>query len=154
MSKLVCARESWQSVQPEIEKLIEEHWEEVALYKDDVPLDPNWPAYAKLADTGILCAVTARAAGELVGYALFFVTPHLHYKSTMSATNDVLFLKKSHRKGAAGWVLIRAAEKVLRGMGAQRISWHVKVQHDFGVLLKRLGYDAEETMWGKFVGSR
>jgi hypothetical protein len=66
--------------------------------------------------------------------------------------NDVLFLKKSHRKGSAGVKLIRAAEKVLRDKGVGKIHWHVKVHHDFGLLLERLGYCREEVVWGKYVG--
>jgi len=153
MSKLVCSVESWTTAQPDVEKLIAEHWEEIALHKDRQPLDPNWSTYRTLADTGMLVAVTARDEGLLVGYALFFVLQHMHYNSTVWAMNDVLFLKKSHRKGVAGFKLIRAADKAMQERGVSRITWHVKVHHDFGMLLKRLGYEVEEMVWGKFVGA-
>lgn len=147
-----CREETFSEARSDIEKLLAEHWEEIALNKDKIKLKPDWFGYEQMYMMGRLCIVTARDKGVVVGYAVFILMRHLHYSSNVYALNDVLFLKKSHRKGTAGFRLLRAAEQILRDKGVSKINWHVKVHHDFGVLLKRLGYQLEETVWGKCVG--
>jgi GNAT superfamily N-acetyltransferase len=132
--------------------LFREHWEEIALYRDDIPLDPFISGYLALAAKDLLLVITARRDGILVGYSVFFLHPyHPHYKSCPYAMNDVLFVTKRERGGTLGMRLIKSSEVFLREKGYRRIFWHVKVQHDFGPLLKRLGYAAEDVVWGKLM---
>ena len=96
----------------EFEKLFPLHYEELCVTKE-FPYEPNYEAYKKCANAGVLRCITCRADGELIGYIIFFVTPHLHYKSCMTATEDIYFLKKEYRKGRIGIRLFQYAEKVL-----------------------------------------
>lgn len=137
---------------PEIKQLIGLHWIEVAGYKDQIPLDPDWDRYAELEAAGNIWMATAREEGRMVGYSIFFVGPMLHYKSTVLASNDVVFLHPLHRKGrTTGMRLIKYSHEEMRKR-AQRIVWHLKVAHDWGAILKRLGYKHEENLMGMYVG--
>ena len=72
------------SVVEDIKPLLEEHWEEVALNKDKIKINPDWEAYFSLESQGKLDIFTARDEGVLVGYFVVFVYPHIHCIYTYS----------------------------------------------------------------------
>src|SRR3989304_2665579 len=74
----------------EAKPLLEEHWAEIATYKD-IPLDPEWEMYVLAEDTGHLRTYTFRDHGELKGYAVFFVRTHLHYHGSRQAVQDIVW---------------------------------------------------------------
>jgi len=141
------AHESFTNVKAEIKPLLHEHWLEIALNKDDIKLEPNWEQYARLADQGALRIYTARDKGELKGYFVVFVTPSLHYSRHLFAHNDILFLKKSCRKGMTGVKLIKYAVEDLKAYGVKLIHINVKKKQDFGVVLERLDFEHVEDVW-------
>jgi hypothetical protein len=147
---------SWRRVReenPRVLDLLREHYEEIALHQDAIPLDPDWGRYDALEAAGNLVAYIARDdAGEVVGYALFFVNYHIHYNRTLVAQNDVLFLRKDRRKGTTtGIRLIRFAVEQLTARGVDRIQWHIKTDHDFSPILERMGFVVEEKILGKMI---
>ena len=77
----------------EFEKLFPEHYEELCVTKD-FPYEPDYEAYRRIGAAGMLRCITCRADGELIGYIIFIVTPHLHYKSCVTAQEDIYFVKK------------------------------------------------------------
>ncbi len=129
--------------------LCQEHYDEVALHKDKMELAPSRSHYEKLASAGCLKFYTVRYGGVLVGYSVFLLTNHPHYEKSLVAMNDVLFLSKPYRKGMTGVRFISYCEKQLKAAGVVKVVWHVKVEHNFGAILKRLGYAPEDVMWGK-----
>lgn len=144
--------ESYSQVAEDIKPLLEEHWREVALYQDEIKLEPDWQRYEKLSAAGLLVIVTGRKDKVLIGYSIFTLAPNAHYKSVLMASNDVLFVSGKERKTGAGLKLIRRSEDVLRKLGAKRILWHVKPAHDFSSILERLGYVKEDFTMGKLLG--
>lgn len=144
---LVFDRERVSDLWDEAQPLLERHWEEIAHYKD-IPLEPMKEAYRRLDDAGVSFLLTARLSGELVGYYLSAIVPNLHY-GFLQAIQDVLFVLPEHRKSRIGVGLIRVGEKRLHEAGARLIVHHVKVLHDFGPLLKRLGYEHTEDIYWK-----
>jgi len=139
----------------ELEALLRAHYEEIALYRDRVSLEPDWETYELLEERGRLVCLTGRDDGVLIGYAAFFVFPHPHYRSHIVATNDVIFVRRDQRKGStAGLRLIRESERVLAEVGAHRVVWHVKPKNDWSAILERLGYHQEEIMMGKLLGAQ
>ena len=82
--------ESFDQAVNDIQELIKLHYEEIALNKDVIPLDPDWDKYRALMTNNLACLITARDDGKLVGYSIFFVTSHPHYKSTIFANNDLI----------------------------------------------------------------
>jgi GNAT superfamily N-acetyltransferase len=138
------ASELWGEIMP----LLRAHWEEIAHYKD-IELAPNIEAYAKLEAAGVLHCYTARVAGALVGYFVATVVPSLHYRFSLQAHQDVLFVLPEHRRSRVGVGLIRFAEAQMRAAGVQVVQHHMKVAHDFGPLLARMGYEWIEKIYAK-----
>ena len=143
--------ESFDDVKDDIKYLLDLHYNEIALDKEVIPLDPDWDKYRNLYNLGILKIITARDEGKIVGYSIFFVNAHLHYKSSIYANNDLLYLHPEYRKGSLGIKLIKYSEKVLRDLGVTKILWHIKFNKDFRLLLHRLGYIDEDVIVGKIV---
>ena len=103
-------QESLVTTKEDARPLLEKHWEEIALNKDTIKLNPDWDAYADLEDAGILKIFTARSDGNLIGYFVVFVRSHIHYKDNLFAYNDILYLDKDYRKGFTGAKLMKFAE--------------------------------------------
>lgn len=147
---LALARESLYEVVEDITPLLPRHSRELTNNRDRVVLDPMWEKYAALEASGdVLHIYTARDDGALVGYAVFFVQAHLHYRSLFPAINDLLWVKPEER-GTSGLRLIRFCEQELAAV-ADKIVWHSKPDTVLEKLLPRMGYAMEETIWGKFL---
>jgi hypothetical protein len=141
------AHESFTNVKSEIKPLIEEHWKEIALHKDAIKLNPDWKGYARLADVGGLRVYTARQEGELVGYFVLIVSRSLHYMDHLFANNDIIFIKKGHRKGTAGIKLIKYAVEKLKKEGVTLININSKNHQSFGPVLQRLEFEHIENVY-------
>lgn len=132
----------------EAQSLMSLHKEELCLH-EDFELDPNWEGYFTLSAMGQLVICTARRGGTMIGYAAYAVHQNMHYRQIKSAVQDVLFLHPSKRGHMAGYRLIQFADEILKGMGVQLVAHHVKVKHDFGAMLERLGYVQSEKIYEK-----
>jgi GNAT superfamily N-acetyltransferase len=135
----------------EFERLFPEHYEELCVTKE-FPYEPDYPAYKRMAEAGMLRCITCRADGKLIGYIIFMVTPHLHYKSCITAIEDLYFVSKEYRKGRVGIKLFQYAEKVLKERGVQRIVMHTKVHLDNSKLFEYLGYKMTDKVFSKMLG--
>ena len=133
----------------EARPLLVDHWENIALNKDTIPLNPLWNIYEKLEETGNLKIITARQDEKLVGYAAYVISPSLHYSSEIIADADVFWLDPNYRKGMAGMRLFKHAEKVLKSYGVTRILNKVKIHFDVGKVFERMGYDPIERVYSK-----
>jgi GNAT superfamily N-acetyltransferase len=132
----------------EIRPLLSLHWKEVG--HEDVALDPDFEAYGRCEEAGLIRVFTARNdAGLLVGYCIFFVRPHLHHKRSLQASQDLLYLDLSYRGLKHGGELIAFCDEALAKEGVEVVYQHSKVQHDFGPLLEKLGYKKSETIYRK-----
>lgn len=134
----------WGEVMP----LLEAHWKEIAHYPD-IPLEPDTDAYAMLEDAGAMRCYTVRSDGALIGYAVFLVRSNAHYKSSLQAVQDVLFLLPEHRNGKIGVGLIFYSEDRLTEEGVQVVFHHVKTTNNFGKLLTRLEYELVDQIYAK-----
>jgi GNAT superfamily N-acetyltransferase len=135
----------------ELAPLFEEHWTEVTI-DNSIPLDPDYEKLYTLQNMGLLHSLIVRTdEGELVGYMITFLTPHVHYKETMYAQNDAIFIHPSHRKGGLAYKMLKVFEECMTNKGADVLHMHVKVYLDFGSLLDRLGYTHEENIYRKKV---
>lgn len=143
--------ESLFDILPEMEELIELHYQEIALNKDVIKLKPIWSEYKKLEDNKQFYLITARMEKQLVGYSAFFLKPHIHYEDTIVASNDVLFLKKEYREGRIGLKLIKFSEQKMKELGAHKITWHIKVTNDFRPMFHRMNYIDEDIIIGKIL---
>jgi GNAT superfamily N-acetyltransferase len=119
-----------------------QHWEEIALNKKLMRLDPDWHRYYMLEEQELLMTHTVWANEQLVGYSLTFVMPHLHYKQLMCAQNDVIFIAKPYRGIGKG--LIARVEQDARNKGARLMLWHSKPDTALNGLMPRMGYRVQD----------
>ena len=144
--------ETYSQVIDEIKPLLEDHWEEIALNKEVIKLNPNYEMYEKLCNSGVMRIVTARNDGKLIGYCICIIAYNLHYKDSLTATNDIFFISKDYRKGSTGVKLFIKNEEILKSYGVQRLIMNTKVHQDVGAIFERLGYKQTERVFGKLIG--
>lgn len=156
MSTLTFQIERYQDAIAEMRELYPEHWEEIALDKGAIPLDPDYEEYDKLAAHGYLHLCTARQEdGRLMGYYLFIIRPHLHYRTSLTAFSDIVFLKREARIGRAGIEFMRFCfDSCFEVRGVQKVYANTKIHHYFGPILKRLlGFKEIEHVFTKVQGA-
>lgn len=136
----------------EMKPLFPAHWEELALNKDKVPLDPQYDEYLRRDAAGSVLFVTLRRDGELKGYFVGFVAPGLHYKTCLTLTMDIFWTAPEVRDGSAGVRLFRVVEQEARRRGVQRIFYGSKNHKDASRLFKVLGCEPVETYHSKWIG--
>ncbi len=148
-------RERVQDLWDEVQPLLLAHWREIAQHQD-IPLDPDRDLYAKMEDLGCLRCFVAREIdadnkpGRIIGYSAFVVRPALHYRGSIQAQQDVVFLLPDYRRSRIGVQLIAFADEQLRLEGVQVVHQHQKNAHPaLGAVLSRMGYEAVETIWSK-----
>lgn len=149
---ITCHLESLEEMLPEMKLLIPLHYRELALNQDSVPLDPQYETYIERERAGMLLFVTLRDAGELVGYFLGFIAPGLHYKTCLTCTMDIFYVRADKRTGSAGVRLFRFVEAELRRRGVQRWFMGSKIHADASALFKRIGAAPVETYYSKWLG--
>lgn len=127
--------------------LFSAHYQEIAHFKD-IPLDPDFDQYIKLDEAGFVRAFTARTPeGEILGYAVFFVKYNPHYKTSLQASQDVLYIDKKRRGFGAKFILW--CDRELAKEGIQLSYHHIKQAHDFGPMLKRMGYELVDYIYAR-----
>jgi GNAT superfamily N-acetyltransferase len=112
----------------ELRPLLEKHWEEIAVHKD-IPLDPDYDRYFRMANAGALHPFVVRVNGRIVGYAPFIVTPHLHYRTSKWAQNDIIWIAPEHRRAGLGMALVSFVIAYLKRQDVQVISIDAKAAH-------------------------
>lgn len=135
----------------EITPILEEHWEEVAVNKEVIKLNPDFNAYRTLETAGNLALFTARDEGVLVGYFVVIANYNPHYKDHIFAINDVIYLKPEYRGTMVGSELISYAEKRLKEAGTSVLVINTKTHIPFDSVLSRLGYTHVENTYSKVL---
>lgn len=145
---IVLASESCAGLWRELEPLMREHYRELAVDKD-IPLCPDTERYEALEQADVLRGYTARREGELIGYAAFFVQRHLHYATSVHASQDVLFLRQDYRRGGLGLRLIAYCERRLAAEGVDVVHHHAKPDTSLAGILARKGYRLQDLIYSK-----
>jgi GNAT superfamily N-acetyltransferase len=144
--------ESFEQRLPELQRLLPEHYKELALNQEKVPLDPLYEIYIERERRGELLFVTLREAGDLVGYFIGFIAPGLHYRTCLTCTMDIFYVRPDKRTGTSGVRLFRFVENELKRRGVQRWFMGSKVHADASALFKRIGAAPVETYYSKWLG--
>lgn len=150
---IIVAIERYHQIIDDLLPLLPDHWAEVAHYTDKIPLSPLFERYKQLEKMGTIIMIGMRENGILIGYSVYAISQHMHYSTCLFAANDLLYLIPEKRKGGFGMKLIVESEKLLVAKEINRITYHVKPEHDFSPLLIKLGYMQEEIMYGKYIES-
>lgn len=149
---ITCHVESFEKQLDELKTLLPEHYKELALNQDKVPLDPQYEFYIQREREGGLLFVTLREAGELVGYFIGFIAPGLHYRTCLTCTMDIFYVRQDKRGGRAGIKLFKFVEQELKRRGVDR--WFVgsKCHKDASWLFEHLEFQKVEIYYSKWLG--
>lgn len=146
MKMITHTKEKFELCVKEMKKLSELHYKEVAPY-DDIALNVDWEKFIALEHHGVLHFYTMRSEGKLIGYAMFTVGNSLEYKDSLQASMMNLFIHPRNR--GRGHKFISWCDEQLKKLDVQVVYHHVKFKNDYGVLLKRLGYDIMNIEYSK-----
>lgn len=143
---MTFARENLADCFEEARPLLLAHWKEISHYPD-IPLDVDEARYYAIEESNKLRVYTARNDSGLVGYAVFFVNTSAHYKNSVQALQDIIFIHPKFR-GMGGRFILWCDEQ-LKAEGVQVVFHHIKAKHNFGKLLERFGYELIDLIYGK-----
>lgn len=134
---------------PEIKPLAVLHREEVRGNEDES--EPQQEFYDRLTEEGRLVFFTVRdgESKELVGYAAMIFADDNQRKGETFASQDAIFIRKSHRYGFAGLDFLRYIERECKSRGVKRIYQSVTPSVRFEPLLRRLGYTESTIIYAK-----
>ena len=149
---IVYAFEKIADVRSEIEVWAPKHWWEIALFKDKIKLDVDWPRYQAIEDSGVLRIITARDAGKLIGYFVGFLAENPRYKGVLRGQADIYYVARLYRGKHVGSGMFRFMERVFRDLGAVELIIGHKIHMDNSAFLERLGYSLIEKVHGKYIG--
>jgi GNAT superfamily N-acetyltransferase len=149
----ICVRvETYDEIIDDIKALLPTHWKEIALYQDDIPLDPDYDMYKRVHASGMLVIYAVRRAitKELIGYALYFVRPHLHYAKHRWAISDIFWLAPQYRNFGVGTFLFGFIERDLKEHGVAVMHTTLKTAHpEASFVLENLGHTKIELGYSK-----
>jgi len=134
-------------------EITKRHWQEIALDKEDVPLDTDWRKYQALEDSGSWRAFAARRDGRVIGYITYFIDFHVRYRTTRYVEADVFFVLPEYRKGTgAGLAMFRAFMQALPKPCKLLVNEKITFQDGrVGRLLEHLGMKPIEVVYSKFL---
>lgn len=145
----------------ELKPLLDEHWRELALDQEKVPLDVCWDIYEQRDALDGILFVTVREAGRLMGYFIGFIAPGLHYRTCLTLQMDVFWLHPDLRdedsiaQVEAAMIsedLFKEVQRQARARGVQRIFVGSKLHKDASQVFERLGYTEVERYFSLWVG--
>lgn len=134
-----------------IAPLLQRHYEEIGKFKDIWEVDPELEAYQVMEAKGRLLALVAFLDNEVVGYSITFLAFNLHYKGTMIAQNDLLYVVPERRGSSLGLRLMRETITHAKQRGAKLMQWHSKLDTSLNTLLPKLGYEVLDVIWAKII---
>ncbi len=140
----------WREFYPEAKPLMREHWEEIAIDRERIPLSLNEERYQQLADLGMLHVLAAREGAELAGYYVALLLPHIHYQDAgLMAFTDFYFLAPRFRRGHAGVQMFVEAERTLREAGVVKAYLSCKAHRDISPIFEALGWKFSDKSYTK-----
>jgi GNAT superfamily N-acetyltransferase len=144
--------ETVDQIWPDMGPLIAEHWRALARNQDLVPLDVDIDMYRAIERAGRLMVAAVRNDGALCGYAVYMVTFHPHYRTTLFANADLFWVTPDRRGAGVGMRMFRFVEEQLRGMGVKVMNTYYKTAHpEAERLLEALGHEKIEAVFQKVL---
>jgi GNAT superfamily N-acetyltransferase len=131
----------------EFRALLLNNWIETGL--SIAELDPDWTKYKTLEDVGALRIYLAKDKRDdaIVGYCVMILSNHLHYKTTIQALCDMIFIRPTRRgfgKNFIAWI-----DEKLKTEGVFAVYRHATTKNRFWLMLERMGYKEQETTYVK-----
>ncbi len=136
----------------ELKPMFEQHYEEIAMYRDKIDLKPDYDKYSTIEDTGSFKAFVIRDDDKIVGYSFYFLSNHIHYSDHVYAVNDIVFVHPDYRGGVLAFDFLAYVEDKLADYGVSVVTMHMKTFAAFENLMKCLEYDKAEFLYSKYIG--
>lgn len=131
--------------------LLKQHWAEVVQFPEHQILDPDWIIYETLEHQNKLWVLTARDRGRLVGYIVMLLSRHLHYRTIVTATDDIHFLHPDYRHGLTGYRMIAHTVRAMSALGVRMCMFRTKALNNHGKLFERLGFVPHDVVYAKIL---
>ena len=128
------------------------HWKQLGLFQNKMPLDPDYDEYLRRDALGMWTLATVRDDGNLVGYVVFSVARGMHYKSTLVAIMDSIFLEDSTRGHGHGRLLGETALAELKRRGVGPVYGGSKNHKGIEGFWRSLGMEPVETVLAMWIG--
>jgi len=148
---LIYRLETWAEYYRDCQELWKEHYEEIAVDKDRMPMMADVEYYEACDRVGYLQIMTARDDGKMAGYVITLVKGHPHYASVLCGFEDMYFLSKPYRGGWTGVRLITEALKRLKARGVRKVFFHTKAFKNLGPLFERLGFKKTDEIYARWL---
>jgi len=149
--RVIFRREKLSYFRPGCEKILEDHYQEIAIQKHAQKLDPDWDEYERMEKLGRVWILAARHKGRLVGYVVMLITKSLHYRSLTVALEDIHYLAPEYRKGLTGYKMLAIADREMKKAGIKKCVFRTKMFKNHGKLFERLGYEPEDEVWSRIL---
>lgn len=131
--------------------MLMDHYNEIALDQELIPLDIDFDGYIALQSCGKLYILTIRDEGKIIGYHSVIVSSSLHYKSTLFGDTDIFYVIPERRGGMLGIRMFKESERRLKQRGVKKvlIPYKLHVHPYIGKILEILGYRKIEHLYAK-----
>lgn len=136
----------------EMKWLFPEHWKELALNQDKIPLDPLYDQYLKEELEGSIVYVTIREDGDIVGYFVGNVGISKHYRSLLMCTPDIFYVHPEKRHQDIGTLLFNTVEIELKRRGVRKWLVGDKNHKLAAIFFEKLGFEKIENIYSKWLG--
>lgn len=142
--------EDFNSIKDDIMPLLEKHYNEVKLFGNIVPLDPNLHLYEMMNMTGNFVFITARLEDNtLIGYMSLFLQQDLHSQKHMIAHTDMCYVAEEHRGKDVFSAMLHATEGGLKELGVSTFTVMFPTQNVPKKMLTELGYLQDQVSFSK-----
>lgn len=139
---------------PELRELFPKHHVELGLFRDRMPLDPDYAEYVRRERAGELFLTTGRRDGSIVAYYVACVRPGFHYRSTLTGTMDIAYVVPEYRNRGLALPLFRLTERELQRRGVRVWYSGCKLHNPLGMprLHEALGFMPADQYFVKWIG--
>ena len=129
------------------EELAQAHNNEVETIPEE--LDINYEIYLKMDELCLLHNIAALDKNKLVGYASFTISPSMHHKHSLWATDNFYYLKPEYRQGRNTLRLFKYCEETLINRNVNYMFLTQKVKKDNSRLFSLMGFEPNTNQFFK-----
>jgi GNAT superfamily N-acetyltransferase len=144
--------ENFCDIENEVKHLLPLHWEELALNKDKVPLDPQYEIYHEKEASGQLFITTVRFNSKIIGYFCAFIGRALHYRSMLTCLPDIYFLHPEFRLQGTGKQLFTFVKEELKRRGVMYWVIGDKDHKALAAFFEDFGFSKIENYYSMWIG--
>lgn len=146
--------DSFEQNAEELSRIFVQHHHELALFKDRMPLAPQYAEYVRREQAGTLFLTTVRRNGRICAYYIAQVAPGFHYGSTLTGTQDICYVVPEERNKGMALPLFRHTKQELKRRGVKIWYSGYKIHNELGMprLLEMLGFVPADVYMACWIG--